>query len=288
MKGNKVETPIYGLTVRDLMKHFKRTRKSEQKLSLPQKIKKLIKPEKETIRAVDGISLEVNIGEIYGILGANGSGKSTLIRLISTLLLPDTGSIHVFGDDVVTNSMKVRQVMNRVSVEASFFKRLSSAENLIYAARLYGISASVARKKARRILEKLGFDAKRMDEEMEGLSRGMQQKVAIARALLTTPMLLLLDEPTTGLDPKSKRDVQTFIEEIRNERNAVILLTTHDMAEAERLCDRIAIIDNGKFIAEGTVEELISKVQPKDNTPVTLEDVFIKLTRKEIEAGGDS
>lgn len=288
MKGNKVETPIYGLTVRDLMKHFKRTRKSEQKLSLPQKIKKLIKPEKETIRAVDGISLEVNIGEIYGILGANGSGKSTLIRLISTLLLPDRGSIHVFGDDVVTNSMKVRQVMNRVSVEASFFKRLSSAENLIYAARLYGISASVARKKARTILEKLGFDAKRMDEEMEGLSRGMQQKVAIARALLTTPMLLLLDEPTTGLDPKSKRDVQTFIEEIRNERNAVILLTTHDMAEAERLCDRIAIIDNGKFIAEGTVQELISKVQTKDNTPVTLEDVFIKLTGKDIEAGGDS
>ena len=280
-----VEAPIYGLTVRGVTKLFHRTKKSEEKLQFHQKIRRFFKREKETIRAVDGISLDVNIGEIYGILGANGSGKSTLIRLISTLLLPDAGSIHVFGDDVVTNSMKVRRVMNRVSVEASFFKRLSSAENLIYAARLYGISAAEASKKARNILERLGFETKRMDEEMEQLSRGMQQKVAIARALLTTPMLLLLDEPTTGLDPKSKRDVQTFIEEIRNDRNAVIVLTTHDMAEAERLCDRIAIIDNGKFIAEGTVKELLAKIPLKDNARVTLEDVFIALTGKDLEDG---
>ena len=173
--------------------------------------------------------------------------------------------------------------MNRVSVEASFFKRLSSAENLIYAARLYGISATQAERKAKRILERLGFDPDRMDEEMEQLSRGMQQKVAIARALLTTPMLLLLDEPTTGLDPKSKRDVQAFIEEIRRERNAVIVLTTHDMVEAEKLCDRIAIIDNGRFIAEGTVEELIANTPSENGAPGTLEDVFITLTGRQIE-----
>ena len=287
MVRKKVGQPIYGLTVRNVTKHFHRTKKSDEKLPFPEKIRRLFKREKEIIRAVDGISLDVNIGEIYGVLGANGSGKSTLIRLISTLLLPDSGSIHVFGDDVVTHSMKVRRVMNRVSVEASFFKRLSSAENLVYAARLYGISAAEAKKRAQVILERLGFEAKRMDEEMEQLSRGMQQKVAIARALLTTPMLLLLDEPTTGLDPKSKRDVQTFIEEIRDERNAVILLTTHDMAEAERLCDRIAIIDDGKFIAEGTVKELIAKVPPQNNTPVTLEDVFIALTGKDLEEEED-
>lgn len=122
---------------------------------------------------------------------------------------------------------------------------------------------------------------------MEALSRGMQQKVAIARALLTTPMLLLLDEPTTGLDPKSKRDVQAFIEEIRNDRNAVIVLTTHDMAEAERLCDRVAIIDNGKFIAEGTVKELLAMVPAKENTTTTMEDVFIELTGKELEEGDE-
>ena len=224
-----MENPIHGLAVRGVTKHFQRTKRTKKKLRFHQKILNLFKREREVIKAVDDISLEVNIGEIYGILGANGSGKSTLIRLISTLLLPDAGSIHVFGDDVVTHSLKVRQVMNRVSVEASFFKRLSSAENLIYAGRLYGISAAEAERKAKRILERLGFDPDRMGEEMEQLSRGMQQKVAIARALLTTPMLLLLDEPTTGLDPKSKRDVQAFIEEIRQERNAVIVLTTHDM-----------------------------------------------------------
>ena len=283
MKEKKVAKPIHGLAVREVTKHFHRTKRTNKKLRFHQKIHNFFKREKEIIRAVDDISLDVNVGEIYGILGANGSGKSTLIRLISTLLLPDAGSIHVFGDDVVTHSLKVRQVMNRVSVEASFFKRLSSAENLIYAARLYGIPAAQAEQKAEQILERLGFDADRMDEEMEHLSRGMQQKVAIARALLTTPMLLLLDEPTTGLDPKSKRDVQAFIEEIRQERNAVIVLTTHDMAEAERLCDRIAIIDNGRFIAEGTVEELIANTPSENGTPATLEDVFIALTGKRIE-----
>ena len=278
-----MEQPIYGLAVRGVTKHFHRPKRTDGKLRFHQKIQHRFRREKEVIRAVDDISLEVNIGEIYGILGANGSGKSTLIRLISTLLLPDAGSIQVFGDDVVTNSLKVRQVMNRVSVEASFFKRLSSEENLIYAARLYGISAPEAERKSKQILERLGFDADRMNEEMEHLSRGMQQKVAIARALLTTPMLLLLDEPTTGLDPKSKRDVQAFIEEIRQERNAVIVLTTHDMAEAERLCDKIAIIDKGRFIAEGTVDELIATAPSQNGIPATLEDVFIALTGKGIE-----
>ena len=283
VKEEKVAQPIYGLDVRAVTKHFYRTKRTNNKSHFYQKIRQMVMPEKEVIRAVDDISLEVNIGEIYGILGANGSGKSTLIRLISTLLIPDAGSISVFGDDVVTDSLKVRRVMNRVSVEASFFKRLSSAENLIYAARLYGIPASEAERKSKQILERLGFDPDRMNEEMEHLSRGMQQKVAIARALLTTPMLLLLDEPTTGLDPKSKRDVQAFIEDIRQERNAVIVLTTHDMVEAERLCDKIAIIDNGRFIAEGTVEELIASTPSQNGALATLEDVFITLTGKGIE-----
>ena len=283
VKEENVEQTIYGLDVRAVTKHFHRTKRTNGKSRFYQKIRQMIKPEKEVVRAVDDISLEVNVGEIYGILGANGSGKSTLIRLISTLLIPDAGSISVFGDDVVTDSLKVRRIMNRVSVEASFFKRLSSAENLIYAARLYGIRASESERKSKQILERLGFDPDRMNEEMEHLSRGMQQKVAIARALLTTPMLLLLDEPTTGLDPKSKRDVQAFIEEIRQERNAVIVLTTHDMAEAERLCDKIAIIDKGRFIAEGTVEELIASSPSQNEAPATLEDVFIALTGKGIE-----
>ena len=272
-----------GLVVDKVVKHFYRKKPlpREAKPSLSRRFLHLFSRKKEKIKAVDVISFEVGMGEIFGILGPNGSGKSTLIRLIATLLLPDEGKITVFGHDVVKDSLKVRQMINRVSVEASFFKKLSSEENLIYAARLYGVSVKEAHKKARQILKRLGFDAERIDEEMEDLSRGTQQKVAIARALLTSPVLMLLDEPTTGLDPKSKRDVQNFVNEIKHEHEAIILLTTHDMVEAEKLCDRIAIIDDGKFIAIGTAKELKSLVKKRE-AEVTLEDVFIELTGKEL------
>jgi ABC-2 type transport system ATP-binding protein len=274
--------PESGLVVKNVVKYFHRKKPlpSGQKLSLLHQIRRFNRP-KESIKAVDGISFHVELGGIYGILGANGSGKSTLIRLISTLLLPDSGEITVFGHDVVKDSFKVRELINRVSVEASFFKKLSSEENLTYAARLYDIPAREIPEKAKQILSKLGFDSTRMDEGMEDLSRGMQQKVAIARALLTSPVLLLLDEPTTGLDPKSKREVQAFINEIRHERDALVLLTTHDMDEAEKLCDQIAIIDQGKFIAEGGVKEL-KRLIPKPEDEVSLEDVFIELTGKDL------
>lgn len=272
------------LVVDRLVKHFNRKKPYPQncELTISQKIRHQLRREKEVINAVDNVSFQVAMGEIYGILGANGSGKSTLIRLISTLLLPDSGQISFFGHDVVNDSFKFRQMINRVSVEASFFKRLSSAENLVYAARLYGLSAREARGKAEKILVRLGFDSSRMDEMMEDLSRGMQQKIAIARALLTSPILLLLDEPTTGLDPKSKRDVQRFINEIREDHDVVVLLTTHDMDEAESLCDHIAIIDKGKFIAAGTAKELKAQISTQDKR-VTLEDVFIELTGKDLE-----
>ena len=269
------------LVVNGITKQFHRAKSfpKTQHRTLYQKLRQQIKHEKECITAVDDVSFQVGAGEIYGILGANGSGKSTLIRLISTLLLPDSGQITFFGNDVVKDSFKIRQMINRVSVDASFFKRLSSEENLLYAARLYGLSPQEAYQKSKTILTRLGFDSTRMTETMENLSRGMQQKIAIARALLTTPILLLLDEPTTGLDPKSKRDVQTFINEIRHEHNTVVLLTTHDMTEAETLCDKVAIIDNGKFIVEGTTAELKSQITKVDEHP-TLEDVFIEITGK--------
>ena len=271
------------LVVQNVVKHFyrKKTRPKGRKLKVSQKVRHFLSREKEIISAVDGISFQVERGEIYGILGPNGSGKSTLIRLISTLLLPDSGRITVLGYDIVKDSFKIRQMINRVSVEASFFKKLSSEENLIYTARLYGVPVQEARKRAEHILSRLGFDAKRRDEQMQDLSRGMQQKVAIARALLTSPVLLLLDEPTTGLDPKSKRDVQDFISEIQQQHNAIILLTTHDMVEAEKLCNQIAVIDDGKFIAEGTAKTLKSLVSKPDGE-VTLEDVFIELTGKDL------
>ncbi|MGD8397796.1 MAG: ABC transporter ATP-binding protein, partial [Anaerolineae bacterium] len=164
--------------------------------------------------AIDGVSLEVQRNEIFGILGPNGSGKSTLIRLTATLLLPDEGTIEVFGHDVIRDEMAVKRLINRVSVDAAFFKKLSSLENLMYAGRLYGLSGQETRAQAFAILRRLGLKDKEITGPLEDMSRGMQQKVAIARAFLSQPTLLLLDEPTTGLDPRSKREVQSFVREL--------------------------------------------------------------------------
>ena len=185
-----------------------------------------------------------------------GRENQRLSGLVSTLLIPDGGEIRVFGRDVQREERHVRRMINRVSVEASFFKKLSALENLMYAARLYDMPIPAARERAIYILGQLGMKEKRLYEPLENMSRGMQQKVAIARGLLTSPVLLLLDEPTTGLDPRSKQDVQRFILRMRREHETTVFLTTHDMDEADRLCDRIAVIDNGKIVALDTPEGL--------------------------------
>ena len=177
----------------------------------------------KTVQAVDDVSFTVRRNEIFGILGANGSGKSTLIRMLSTLLIPDRGEIGVFGCDVARDEMQVKRLINRVSVEASFFKKLSAVENLLYALRLYGRHGADLRAGDHPILGELGIARDRIDQPLEQMSRGMQQKVAIARAFLTSPVLLLLDEPTTGLDPRSKKDVQRFVHDLRDSHDATIM-----------------------------------------------------------------
>src|SRR5690606_28664397 len=228
---------------------------------------------RKSVVAVNDVSMSIRRGEIYGVLGANGSGKSTLIRLVSTLLTLDGGRVEVFGHDIEREEMAVKQLINRVSVDAAFFKKLSPHENLAYAARLYGMDAKLARRQVVEILGRLGVGEKRLDRPVEQMSRGMQQKVAIARALLTSPTVLLLDEPTTGLDPRSKLDVQAFIEEVRDTHDATIVLTTHDLAEAERLCDRIALINDGRVVAEGTPDELKTLVSRDHGKEPTLDAV---------------
>ncbi len=234
------------------------------------------------VLAVDNISLQVRRGEIFGVLGPNGSGKSTFIRLLSTLLVPDTGHVTIFGHDIQREERAVQRLINRVSVEAAFFKKLSPLENLMYGARLYGLGGVEARRKIEAILKRLDLRADAINKPMEEMSRGMQQKVAIARALLTAPILLLLDEPTTGLDPRSKREVQTLVRELRDTHDATIVLTTHDMGEADALCDRIAIIADGKIVALDTPAEL-KKLVRRNGTEPTLEDVFMQLTGKQLK-----
>ena len=232
--------------------------------------------------ALDGVSFTLERGETVAILGQNGSGKSTLVRLLSTLLLPDGGNAVIFGHDVVSDARAVRRLVNRVSVEASFFKKMSSAENLGYAARYYGMTAGETKDLIPEILERVGFPRDRRDEPMENLSRGMQQKVALARALLTSPVLLLLDEPTTGLDPRSKLEVQDFIREIRTNHDSTILLCTHDLAEAETLAERVGILDRGRLLALEPAEDLKRRYGCG-----TLEEAFLSATGRAFEAEGD-
>jgi ABC-2 type transport system ATP-binding protein len=236
-----------------------------------------------TVTAIDGVSLRLERGGVIGILGANGSGKSTLIRLVSGLLTLDEGRVEIFGHDVGREEMAVKRLINRVSVDAAFFKKLSPMENLVFAARLYGLDAGRAKSDAFEILGRLGIARVRAGRPVEQMSRGMQQKVAIARALLTSPALLLLDEPTTGLDPRSKLDVQAFLEEVRTTHDASIVLTTHDLDEADRLCDRISILDDGRVVVEDTPDGLKRLVSEREGQPPTLQAAFLTYTGRSLD-----
>ena len=235
--------------------------------------------DKPVVVAVDHVSFKVEEGEIFGVLGPNGSGKSTLMRLIATLLLPDKGDIQVFDCDAVQQPVEVQRLISLLSVEASFFKKLSPMQNLLYGARQYGMNGNQPRIHVEEILLSLGLNKGAIYEPMDEMSRGMQQKVAIARALLSRPRLLLMDEPTTGLDPRSKREVQEAIRELNHDSGTTILLTTDDVVEADNLCERIAIIDGGQIVALDTPEGLKQILSPNGHEP-TLEDVFLELTGK--------
>jgi ABC-2 type transport system ATP-binding protein len=253
---------LFAVEVSDLEKRFRRRQGGRR----------------STIAALADLSFTIDHRECVAILGQNGSGKSTLVRALSTLLLPDGGTARIFGHDVVRDAAAVRRLVNRVSVEASFFKRMSAVENLSYAARFYGLTPSVTRGRIPEILDRVGFPVSRSTEPMEDLSRGMQQKVALARALLTSPVLLLLDEPTTGLDPRSKREVQSFIKDLRASHDTTILLCTHDLAEAEALAERIGILHAGRLLALEPAEELVARYGSK-----TLEDAFFTATGVALE-----
>jgi ABC-2 type transport system ATP-binding protein len=232
--------------------------------------------------ALQDVSFTIGRGECVAILGQNGSGKSTLVRLLSTLLINDGGQARIFGHDAFRESRAIRKLVNRVSVEASFFKKMSASENLSYAARFYGMPPSQTRGAIPEILERVGFPAERRGEAMENLSRGMQQKVALARALLTSPVLLLLDEPTTGLDPRSKLEVQEFIKEVRATHDATILLCTHDMAEAEALSDRVGLLDRGELLFLEPVADVKRRYGVQ-----TLEQAFFAATGRVFEEEHD-
>jgi ABC-2 type transport system ATP-binding protein len=237
---------------------------------------------RRSLPALQEVTFTIERGECVAILGQNGSGKSTLVRLLSTLLLEDGGEARIFGHDAFHEARTIRRLVNRVSVEASFFKKMSAQENLSYAARFYGMTPSQTRTAIPEILSKVGFPPDRRTESMMNLSRGMQQKVALARALLTSPVLLLLDEPTTGLDPRSKLEVQEFIREVRRTHDATILLCTHDMGEAEALADRVGLLDRGQLLFLEPVAEVKRRYGVQ-----TLEEAFFAATGRTFEEEHD-
>jgi len=232
---------------------------------------------KSELWAIDDVSFSVAQGETYGLLGPNGSGKSSLIRVLSTLLIADSGYVRMLDFTLPDQADEVRRIIGRVSVDAAFYKKLSARENLLYTALLYGQNMREAERRVMEILEQLGMENAKFSTPLEEMSRGMQQKISIARALMINPPLLLLDEPTTGLDPKSRRDVQSFLEDLQRREGTTILLTTHDMAEAERLCKHIGFLAHGKLVAEGTAAQLMQQ-----SNAATLDDAFIKLTGEAI------
>lgn len=228
--------------------------------------------------AVDSVSFEVYHGEVFGFLGPNGAGKSTTIRMLTTLLTPTSGTAKVAGFDIIHQPEKVRQNIGLVAEKVILYNRLTAYENLQFFGKLYGLDEKTIRTRAEKWLTLLQMD-QWMNELVLKFSTGMKQRVNIARALLTEPNVLFLDEPTLGLDPQTRNLIRRFISELK-EHGVTVVLTTHDMLDAEILCDRVAIIDHGKIVAVDTVENL-KKLVPHKAYP-NLEDVYLYLTGEEI------
>ncbi|WP_010479473.1 daunorubicin resistance protein DrrA family ABC transporter ATP-binding protein [Thermococcus zilligii] len=227
----------------------------------------------EWVEALKGVSFKVEKGELFGLLGPNGAGKTTTIKILTTLLEPSGGSAKVLGYDVVTQAREVRRRINLVAEgERTLYWRLSAYENLRYFASIYYVPKEEAEKRIRELLQLVGLWERRNDLVM-GFSRGMKQRLAIAKALINDPEVLFLDEPTLGLDVQSAVFVREFVDRLVREEGKTVLLTTHYMAEAEKLCDRIAIIDHGRIIALDTPENLKKLVSGGETVEIRVKNL---------------
>lgn len=220
------------------------------------------------IEAVRGISLQVVPGELFGLLGPNGAGKTTTIRVLCTLLLPTSGKVEVLGLDVVDHPREVRRQIGYVfGGDRGLYDRLSALDNLRYFADLYALEPRLQRRRIDQVLELVGLQG-RGKERVEGFSRGMRQRLHLARGLLHDPPVLFFDEPTIGVDPVGAREVRQLVADLAH-AGKTVLLTTHYMFEADSLCDRIAVISKGRIVAEGTPQQL--KAGVTDRTVVEIE-----------------
>ncbi len=222
------------------------------------------------IRAVDNVSFVCKPGQIYGLLGANGAGKTTTLRMLATILEPTDGTAVVCGHDVVDDPQKVRTNVGFLSAATALYPRLTAQEMVEYFGRLNGLDDSILKKRVDDIFRRLDMDSFR-DRRCDKLSTGMKQKTSIARTLIHDPQVMIFDEPTIGLDIMTARTIIGFIRECR-ERGKTVIFSTHVMSEVEKLCDTIGIIQSGKLLAEGSLEELRARHNEAD-----LEEIFVKI-----------
>jgi ABC-2 type transport system ATP-binding protein len=261
MSMNRADSPL-ALQVRGLKKSFERP-------------------------AVDGLDLTVRAGEFYTLLGPNGAGKTTTLRMVVGLLRPDAGSISVLGVDALTDPVAAKQVMAWVSDEPMIYDKLTPFEYLEFVGGLWGIDAALAQARARDLLDWLNL-APHAHQRCESFSKGMRQKVALAGALVHEPSLIVLDEPFTGLDAGSARQVKTVLRE-HVEAGRTVIMTTHILEVAERMADRIGVIAGGRLIAQGTLDDLRRQAgkqagQPAGAGSSSLEDTFLALIAEEAAA----
>lgn len=229
----------------------------------------------EDVTAVDGVSLEIGTGELFGLLGPNGAGKTTIINMLCGLVKPTSGTAKVGGYDVQKETWRVKELIGVCPQETAIYSHLTGAENIELFGNLHSMNKETLNTRRQTLLEKMGLtqDAKRKTEKYSG---GMKRRLSLILALIHSPQIAFLDEPTVAMDPQSRHAVWGFIKELKKEGKTIIL-TTHHMEEAEALCDRVGIIDHGKLIALGPPKELISR-----GKVTNLEDLFIKLTGRRI------
>jgi ABC-2 type transport system ATP-binding protein len=220
--------------------------------------------------ALNDVSLRVEQGEVHGLLGPNGAGKTTLVRVLATLVLPTTGSAAVLGNDVASRPARVRELIGVVfGGERGLYLRASARQNLLFWAAMYRLDKTTARRRADELLDRFGL-SNRADELVERYSRGMKQRVHIARGLMHQPSVLFLDEPTAGMDVAAAHEFRQVVADLKQD-GATIVLTTHDMTEAEHLCDRISVIDRGKLLLTGRTNEVGSQLRATDDVEFAFE-----------------
>ena len=232
----------------------------------------------DDLRAVDGISFTIRRQEMFGLLGPNGAGKTTTIRMLSTVLKADSGDVTIGGHSVTNDSDAVRELIGVCPQELTLYPELSATDNLMFFGRMAGLGGAEAKEATRSNLDRVGL-LDRAGDVVDKFSGGMKRRVNIAIALMSRPQLLFLDEPTVGIDPQSRNHIFETVLKLRDE-GMTVLYTTHYMEEADRLCDRIGVIDNGKLIRLGAPKELKSEIG--DPEQVTLEEVFLNLTGRSL------